>query len=51
MTAYGDEPYTEAETVEILRDANVRGDGQVFYWDFIESLFNLAPELYSLKVQ
>lgn len=46
---YGD-PFTEAEAREILRDANVRGDGIVYYKDFIESIFSLAPELYNIKV-
>nr|XP_026495773.1 calmodulin-like [Vanessa tameamea] len=43
--------YSEAETRELLRDANVRGDGNVFYEDFVESLFNVAPELYQLEAQ
>lgn len=46
---YGD-AFSEAEAREIMRDANVRGDGKVFYADFIESIFGLAPELYKLKV-
>lgn len=50
VTSYGD-AYNEAETREMLRDANVRGDGNVFYEDFVDSLFNVAPELYELKVQ
>ncbi|XP_021195001.3 uncharacterized protein LOC110379599 [Helicoverpa armigera] len=49
VTVYGDHPFDEREALEIMRDANVRGDGQVFYADFIESLFSLAPELYKMK--
>lgn len=43
-------PFDDKETLELLRDANVRGDGNIFYKDFVESLFNLAPELYEIKV-
>lgn len=35
----------------MLRDANVRGDGNVFYENFVESLFSVAPELYEIKVK
>lgn len=49
VTNYGD-VFSEAEVIELMREANVRGDGNVFYEDFIESLFNLAPELYEFKV-
>lgn len=44
-------PFSDEETLELLRDANVRGDGNVIYDDFVESLFNLAPELYEMKVK
>ncbi|XP_075980607.1 uncharacterized protein LOC142979537 isoform X2 [Anticarsia gemmatalis] len=50
VTQYG-EPFSEDETREILRDANVRGDGIVYYENFIESLFSIAPELYELKTE
>lgn len=49
VTQYGD-IFDPDETREMLRDANVRGDGNVFYEDFIESMFNLAPELHEIKV-
>lgn len=49
--SYGDDPYNEDEAREILRAANVRGDGNVVYEDFVESLFSLAPELYKIKVK
>lgn len=49
VTSYAD-VFDEAETTEMLRDANVRGDGNVFYEKFVESLFSMAPELYDLKV-
>lgn len=49
VTRYAD-VFNENETRELLRDANVRGDGNVFYEDFVESLFSVAPELYQLKV-
>ncbi|XP_014360086.2 calglandulin [Papilio machaon] len=45
------QPFDEDETLELLRDANVRGDGNVYYEDFVESLFSLAPELYSIKAE
>ncbi|XP_050347409.1 calglandulin-like [Nymphalis io] len=43
--------YSESETRELLRDANVCGNGNIFYEDFVESLFSVAPELYQLEVQ
>lgn len=49
ITTYAD-VFDETETREMLRDANVRGDGNVFYETFAESIFSLAPELYDLKV-
>lgn len=49
VTSYGD-VFTEEETRELLYDANTKGDGNVFYRDFIDSLFSNAPELYQLKV-
>ncbi|XP_028042056.1 calmodulin-like [Bombyx mandarina] len=48
VTSYA-EPFSEEETREMLRDANVRGDGNVFYENFVESLFSVAPELYEIK--
>lgn len=42
--------FSENESRELLRDANVRGDGIVYYQDFIESLFSIAPELYGITV-
>ncbi|XP_028166789.1 calmodulin-like [Ostrinia furnacalis] len=50
VTQYGD-IFDADETREMLRDANVRGDGNVFYEDFIESMFNLAPELNEIKTE
>ncbi|XP_026756391.3 uncharacterized protein LOC113516210 [Galleria mellonella] len=50
VTTYGD-IFNEAETLELLRDANVRGDGNVFYEDFIESLFSVAPEMNNIKTE
>nr|XP_034834973.1 uncharacterized protein LOC117991485 [Maniola hyperantus] len=50
VTSYGD-VFTDEETREMLRDANVRGDGNVFYEDFVDSLFSVAPELYQLKAE
>ncbi|CAH2092917.1 unnamed protein product [Euphydryas editha] len=50
VTRYAD-VFNENETRELLRDANVRGDGNVFYEDFVESLFSMAPELYQLKTE
>ncbi|XP_046969820.1 calmodulin-like [Vanessa cardui] len=50
VTTYAD-VFSEAETRELLRDANVRGDGNIFYEDFVESLFQVAPELYQLEAQ
>ncbi|XP_049872164.1 uncharacterized protein LOC126373723 [Pectinophora gossypiella] len=47
MTTYG-EPLDLDECIEFIRDANVAGDGNVIYEDFVESLFTLAPELYEL---
>ncbi|CAH2239951.1 jg3382 [Pararge aegeria aegeria] len=48
VTRYAD-VFSDDETREMLRDANVRGDGNVFYEDFVDSLFSVAPELYQLK--
>ncbi|CAG9564729.1 unnamed protein product [Danaus chrysippus] len=50
VSSYG-EAFNENEIREMLRDANVRGDGNVFYDDFVESLFNVAPELYDVKTE
>ncbi|XP_045451426.1 calmodulin-like [Melitaea cinxia] len=50
VTRYAD-VFNENETRELLRDANVRGDGNVFYEDFVESLFSVAPELYQTKAE
>ncbi|CAG4956080.1 unnamed protein product [Parnassius apollo] len=50
VTEFG-EPFNENETLELLRDANIRGDGNVFYEDFVDSLFNLAPELSEIKAK
>lgn len=49
ITSTGDK-FNESEAIEILRDANVRGDGNVFYEDFVESMFEVTPELYELEV-
>lgn len=49
ITEYSD-VFNAAETMEFIRDANVRGDGNVFYDEFVESLFLRAPELYEMKV-
>lgn len=49
VTSYGD-VFNPDETRELLRDANVRGDGNIFYAEFIDCLFNRAPELYDIKV-
>lgn len=49
VTQYGD-VFDPDETREMLRDANVRGDGNVFYEDFIESMFSLATELNDIEV-
>ncbi|XP_053610604.1 uncharacterized protein LOC128675311 [Plodia interpunctella] len=49
VQGYGD-IYTDEETREMLRDANVRGDGNVFYEDFIESLFSVAPQMNNAKI-
>lgn len=38
------------ETLELIRDANVSGSGNVSYEDFVESVFRSAPELYELTV-
>ncbi|KAJ0174648.1 hypothetical protein K1T71_009756 [Dendrolimus kikuchii] len=48
VTGYAD-VFHENESRELLRDANVRGDGIVYYEDFIESLFSIAPELNDIK--
>ncbi|XP_072944990.1 uncharacterized protein [Epargyreus clarus] len=50
VTTYGD-IFDKDETQEMLRDANVRGDGNIFYDDFVESLFSVAPELYKLQAE
>ncbi|CAH0725764.1 unnamed protein product, partial [Brenthis ino] len=50
VTTYAD-VFDEQETRELLRDANVKGDCNVFYEDFVESLFSVAPELYQLKTE
>ncbi|XP_059052707.1 uncharacterized protein LOC131847228 isoform X4 [Achroia grisella] len=49
VTNYGD-MFNKAETLELLRDANVQGDGNIFYENFVESLFNVAPELNDITV-
>ncbi|XP_068618054.1 uncharacterized protein [Battus philenor] len=46
-----DDPFKEHEILELLRDVNVRGDGNVFYEDFVDSMFSLAPELYEIKAE
>lgn len=48
VTGYAD-VFDENESWEMLRDANVRGDGIVYYENFIESMFSLAPELNDIK--
>ncbi|XP_063536812.1 uncharacterized protein LOC134746372 [Cydia strobilella] len=47
VTGYGD-AFNRDETIEMLRDANVRGDGNIVYENFVESLFAMAPELYKI---
>lgn len=49
VTSIGD-VFDGPEVIEFLRDANVRGDGNIIYEDFVESLFSVAPELYQMKV-
>ncbi|RVE45794.1 hypothetical protein evm_009544 [Chilo suppressalis] len=49
VTQFGD-LFDGQETRELLRDANVRGDGNVYYEYFIETMFSLAPELNEIKV-
>ncbi|CAH0680123.1 unnamed protein product [Chilo suppressalis] len=49
VTQFGD-LFDGQETRELLRDGNVRGDGNVYYENFIESMFSLAPELNEIKV-
>lgn len=49
VTRYGD-VFNEAEVIEMLRDANVRGDGNVFYEDFVDSMLSRAPELSEITV-
>ncbi|CAB3234068.1 unnamed protein product [Arctia plantaginis] len=41
--------FDEIETMELIRDANVSGSGNVCYEDFVESIFRSAPELCELK--
>ncbi|KOB69836.1 Calmodulin [Operophtera brumata] len=48
VTTYAD-VFNKAEAIELMRDANVRGDGNVFYEQFIECMFSVAPELYNIK--
>ncbi|XP_073946920.1 uncharacterized protein [Choristoneura fumiferana] len=50
VTSYGD-VFNPDETRELLRDANVRGDGNIFYAEFIDCLFSRAPELYDIKAE
>ncbi|XP_047992047.1 calmodulin-like isoform X3 [Leguminivora glycinivorella] len=49
VTGYGD-AFNREETLELLRDANVRGDGNIVYENFVESLFAMAPELYEITI-
>lgn len=49
MTKDGD-LFDEAEKIEMLRDANIHGDGNIYYEDFIESMFIQFPQLNQLKV-
>ncbi|CAG9788713.1 unnamed protein product [Diatraea saccharalis] len=49
VTQYGD-IFDAQESRELLRDANVRGDGNVYYEYFIDSMFSLAPELNDIAV-
>lgn len=42
------DPLDDAETLEFLRDANVRGDGNIYYKDFVDSLLEVSPELTDL---
>ncbi|XP_045522865.1 uncharacterized protein LOC123713306 [Pieris brassicae] len=50
ITGYGN-VFNESETIEMLRDANVSGNGNVFYNNFVDSLFSLAPELKEIKAE
>ncbi|XP_038222618.1 troponin C, slow skeletal and cardiac muscles-like [Zerene cesonia] len=50
VNSYGD-VFNESETLEMLRDANVSGNGNVIYEEFVESLFSLAPELNEIKAE
>lgn len=43
--------FDDTETIEVLRDADVCGDGRIIYEDFIESIFSNCPELYEEKVK
>ncbi|XP_063386405.1 uncharacterized protein LOC134672436 isoform X2 [Cydia fagiglandana] len=47
VTDYGD-GFNKDESIEISRDANIRGDGNIFYENFVENLFAMAPELYEI---
>ncbi|XP_063365874.1 uncharacterized protein LOC134654339 [Cydia amplana] len=47
VTSYED-AFNRDETIEMLRDANIRGDGNIVYENFVESLFAMAPELYEI---
>lgn len=50
VSSYG-ESFDVKELQEFLRDANVRGDGNVYYENFVDSMFVLAPELNELEVR
>ncbi|KAG7312242.1 hypothetical protein JYU34_001714 [Plutella xylostella] len=43
--------FDEAEKIEMLRDANIHGDGNIYYEDFIESMFIQFPQLNQLKTE
>ncbi|KAI5642154.1 EF-hand domain pair domain-containing protein [Phthorimaea operculella] len=49
LVTYGEHPLDEDEVTEFLRDADVRGDGNIIYAEFVDSLFKLAPELAKLE--
>ncbi|KAJ2945618.1 hypothetical protein O0L34_g441 [Tuta absoluta] len=49
LLTYGENPLDVNEIIEFLRDADVRGDGNIIYEEFVEILFKLAPELYKLE--
>ncbi|XP_013199400.1 troponin C [Amyelois transitella] len=49
VTSYGD-VFNDDEVREMLRDADVRGDGNVVYEEFIDSIFSVAPQLNNIMI-